>query len=129
MKNASLVRLGHILFGGMAGGLLALWLSIGVRHGWEIQHHLILVVVGGLAILSKWLSPDSRLTVALAVICTATTLYASDVVFAVWQYGSVTFHENGWLRANSGEDRASDRAVVAEKEGIRYDTRNRIEVI
>lgn len=59
----------------------------------------------------------------------ATTLYAGDVVFAVWQYGSVTFHENGWLRANSGEERPSDRAVVAEKEGIRYDTRNRIEVI
>lgn len=129
MKNASLVRFSNLLLGGMACLLLALWLSIGLRHGWEIQHHLILVLVGALAILSRTLNPDSRLAVALATICMATTLYAGDVVFAVWQYGRVTFHDNGWLRANSGEERASDRAVAAEKEGIRYDTRNRIEVI
>lgn len=108
--------------------LLALCGVLAYRHGWDAKYGF--VALGGLLCFSlRWMRPAARVSAALFIVSSAVALTAANLFLGLRVQMDREFPRSHWLEIRTGAKHLPVLAEAAQRLGIPYDRRTRLEVI
>ena len=120
MADTTLLAMPVLLM--LACGILA------IRYGWDAKYGL-LAFIGLLSFSLLWMRPAARISAALFIVSSIVALSVANVVLGLRAHMDQQFPRSHWLHMQTGAEHVPVLARTAQKLGVPFDRRSRLEVM